>query len=418
MRIIAKSSLLVLAAFAPLFVSCEGVERPEEEEVASDNPYNNTDTNFSFNEGEVAKITNSNEFTFKYFANVYSSIPHEGIITCPLGAQFICGMIGNQISNHSTLVQTLGINGDLNDVNSYFNKLINDIAKIGGDTRVIIANALMKDVKGPDFPEEFLGVLKNNYLVDYSEFEAKSLEDQPIEERPENIWVKEKTSGLIDEAPEPILPEMASLFNVSCFSGAWLYNFNRSQTKERPFYGSTGTKKVPMMSNLGSFPFYKEELFSAVALPFENTSFLFTILLPNEGKTLESVIKGMRSWTWDKIRQHLSLKTVSLSVPRCSIYFDDNALFFCEDFTASYFNQMESMAKEGLAVRPFTEIRQKAFMEIKESGVSAANTNTSLPPDNIDSEQIETFNANHPFAFIISDAGSGLVLFIGKYGGD
>lgn len=443
MKRIAKYSPLVLAAFFTLAISCERenpvkkeiVEQPEKVEVVTENntenneatptssesQYTPTQTKLSLNEGEMTNITPGNEFSFRYFAKEFKDNKPASVISSPLSVQFICGMLGNQIPDNSALTEMLGIKGGIEEVNSYFNKLISDVAKIGEDTRMIVANALMKDIGVPDFPEEFLGKLKNYYLVDYSVLEAKPLEDQPIGERPEDLWVKGKTSGLIDRAPEPVLPEMASLFNVLCFNGTWSYTFDPNQTSNQPFYiDNNTTVEKPLMSRLGYYPFYKGDSFSAAILPFGNASFLFTILLPNTGKTLDSVIEGMSAKTWNTIRENLLLKKVSLSIPRFSVSFNENNVFsYIDDsFKTSYLNQMDGLKKEGAHVFPFMRIKQKTIVEINEEGASAAATSqASGVIDNKDSEQIEVFNANHPFAFMISEAGSGLVLFIGTYSG-
>jgi serpin B len=58
----------------------------------------------------------------------------------------------------------------------------------------------------------------------------------------------------------------------------------------------------------------------------------------------------------------------------------------------------------------------QAFIDVNEEGTEAAAATavgietTSVGP----SENVYTFNADHPFIFIIKDNGTGMILFMGK----
>ena len=66
-----------------------------------------------------------------------------------------------------------------------------------------------------------------------------------------NQWVKEKTNGKIAEIVEsPLDPDLVTvLINAIYFKGDWKYEFDESQTEDRPFYSTDGTTKgIPLMT--------------------------------------------------------------------------------------------------------------------------------------------------------------------------
>ena len=66
-------------------------------------------------------------------------------------------------------------------------------------------------------------------------------------------------------------------------------------------------------------------------------------------------------------------------------------------------------------------MRQKAKIKVNEEGSEAAavtvggmKANTMLPVE----YPKATFYANHPFVYVISEASSGVILFVGKFTGE
>lgn len=444
MKTFANYSLLALVALILLAVSCERedptltviAEQPENVEAINENDaeaqtpelpeiqYNYPITKLSLNEEEIKNVAPGNDFTFRYFAKEYKDSENlpASIISSPFSVQVICGMIGNQINDHTALCDMLGIEGNINDVNAYFNKLMKDVENFDGDAKLTIANAFMKDTRALKFPEEFIENLKKNYLAEYIEFEAKTLEEQPVGERPEDLWVTDKTGGMIDRAPEPILEKMASLFNVLCFKGSWVDKFDSKMTEEdRFFIDQNNFVERQMMRQTGRFGLFKGEDFSAINLPMGDGSYIFTIALPNKttSTSLDEVVESLNADVWNSIRENSFIKKVVLTIPRFSLSYNEDSVLKHVDkrFLESYYAQMIDSDDYAFIVR---KIKQKARIDVYEEGTSAAVVTQAMivtSPGGGAGQEIEEFNANHPFAFMISEAGSGLVLFIGTYSG-
>ena len=193
-----------------LGVSCEKQETGilvqddvivSEEEILNEesSPVQLPETRLSLSQEQMENIAPGNDFTFRFFKNVYNSpltYDVDNMILSPLSVQFVCGMLGNLIDDRTELCKMLGFKGnDIGEVNNYFKTLICDIVKVNDASTLCLANALMKDTRAAAFPADFIDVLKSDYSADYLEFEAQSLDDLPVGKRPEDLWVKKRLWG-------------------------------------------------------------------------------------------------------------------------------------------------------------------------------------------------------------------------------
>ncbi len=448
------TSLMAVAAASLLSFSCEKQEEelivpvennkeevvevvaPEEEtKVVDPAPVQLPETRLSLNEEQMKNIAPGNDFTFRFFEKVYNhsvfetpgskvSYDVDNMFLSPLSVQFVCGMLGNLMEDQASLSKMLGFEGEgIERVNEYFRTLTGDLVKERSGSSLNLANAIMRDVNAPGFPEEFIECLKKFYFSDYLEFEAKSLEDQTVGERPEDLWVKDKTSGLMESAPLPVVPQGYSLLNALCFKADWVDKFDPSSTIMGPFSnGKEVVGIVPMMMKTNKFPYFKNEDFRAVSIPMGEGAYYLTVILPSQDKPVKEIVKSLDSETWNKMRASLVSKELHLGIPKFNAEFTHNNLFglLDEEFVKDYSNQIEKKLSEDFDNTIwFNVLAQKSLFKMDEDGATAAAvtqlgycTSPGGEPD-----PIEVFNADHPFVYAISEAGSGLVLFMGTYSG-
>ena len=410
------------------------VNQQENNSVSSTSPVQLPETRLSLSGDQMKNISPGNDFTFRYFKKVYDNPTFksptttvtydvDNIILSPLSIQFVCGMLGNYIEDSEALCKMLGIEGkSIDGVNDYYKSLINDLVKEGSGTKLSLANALMTDVNSLRFPSEFIKAINDFYQADYLDFEAKSLDEQPIGERPEDLWVQEKTEGLIDAAPFPIMKEDYSLFNTICFKGEWKNKFEASDTKQMPFYVNQNvTGNVPFMFKTFVYPYYQNQFFRSVSIPMGDGSYYYTVLLPNDNISVETVLEELSSKTWDQLRSSLENKYIQVGIPKFTANFQHHELFglLDEDFRLDFISQIEKKQEKDFDnTAIFNRLSQRAIFKVDEDGAAAAAVSqlgryTSTGKDN----PIPTFVANKPFVYLISEAGSGLVLFMGTYSG-
>lgn len=411
--------LMTVAVGLPLlFVSCDKNETPDdwwkpvddltletEEQVKT---VELPETRLSLTEAEMGNIACSNDFSFDFFRKDYDG---KDKLLSPLGIQLSLGMVGNLVDNYGDFAKFIGFgtDGKKGEVNEYFKHLIEALSGEKCNKELRLANALMSDMRLEEFPETFMEVLPASYFADILKIEAKSLQEQPVGVRPEDIWCQDNTAGMINKAPFPIHEGQWSLLNALCFKGEWQNKFNKDSTITDDFHiSSSEITSLSMMRKQGNINYYKNDDFAAVSLPFGDGTYNLSILLPNVPFNLPGLLDKLDSESWDVMRKGFVNQKVMLSIPI---------------FSTEYSKQMllSGLRMKGLESNDgCLLIGQSArFMMDEEGAAAAAVTQTMLPtsPGPSEEPKVISFIANCPFLYTISETGSGLILFIGTFFG-
>ena len=409
---------MIAAVGLPLFlVSCDKNEVPEDWWNPTDAPAIETEeqvktveipeTRLSLTEAEMGNIARSNDFSFEFFREDYDG---KDNLLSPLGFQMSLGMVGNLADNDEDIARFIGFGteGNKGEVNEYFKHLIEALSSEKCNKELRLANALMSDANLERFPESFLQILPASYFADILKIEAKSLLEQPVGLRPEDIWCRNNTEGMINQAPFPILEGQWSLFNALCFKGEWQNKFNKDSTIIDDFFINSSEKtSLSMMRKQGNINYYKNDDFAAVSLPFGDGTYNLSILLPNVPFNLTGLLDKLDSESWDAMRKGFVNQKVILSIPIFSAEYSKKMLLTDLDMKAT-----ESGGSSLL-------IGQSARFMMDEEGATAAAVTQTRPPTSGRSEEpkVASFVARTPFIYTISETGSGLILFIGAFSG-
>jgi serine protease inhibitor len=280
-----------------------------------------------------------------------------------------------------------------------------------------VANALWTQ-KDYVFLREFLDLTKNNYgaalnLVDFK----KAHEAVRIKI---NAWVEEKTRNKIKDLIKPgVLDPLVRLVltNAIYFKGNWESQFEKSKTKEAPFWLAPGKSvKVPMMTRKQKFNYMENDRLQILELPYVGNDLSMIVVLPKkiEGVTqLESVLSVDNLNTWLNLLRKREI-LVYLPKFKTSSQFSLGEMLssmgMSDAFTAhADFSGMT--AKQELYI---SSVIHKAFVDVNEEGTEAAAATAvamkllsmPAPPP--------VFRADHSFIFLIRHNPSGSILFLGR----
>jgi len=152
------------------------------------------------------------------------------------------------------------------------------------------------------------------------------------------------------------------------------------------------------------------------------------VLLPREGKTVDDVIASLNAESWQQLRYSGWGPIVDIEIPRFKTTFETNlieplsALGAPTMFTpgAAEFPNICSNYKQDLYV---FLMKQKAAIEVDEEGTKAsAVTITGLvdsaAPWSYEKPMNVDFHANRPFVYVIQEASTGVIFFLGTYRGE
>ena len=211
------------------------------------------------------------------------------------------------------------------------------------------------------------------------------------------------------------------LANALYFNAVWKEPFMEERTKKSTFRNADGSSAdVDMMSAEYDYrDYWSGKTFDLCALPYGNEAFSMVFLLPHEDATLDESIDELAQQDWKKIGESMgNCQYVSLSVPKFEL-------------PATRYDLIPTLKSMGMQT-PFIpsadfsgmtedvtlcidKVNQKAALTLNEQGTQAAAvtevrmmvTGGDWTPTPID------FTLNRPFAFLIKEKSTGVILFAG-----
>ena len=173
-----------------------------------------------------------------------------------------------------------------------------------------------------DAPSQYLAKVREEY--DAEVIALDFLGDEMVARI--NSWVSAKTRGKIEGILGSLDPLTSLLaINAIYFKDFWDKPFLRELTREESFHTSAGrTLKVPLMSQYGSYPYYKESKFQAVRLPYKTSRLAMYVFLPAKRSSLQEFRQNLNSAAWDKWTRQLKAIGGHIRFPRFKLTYESN----------------------------------------------------------------------------------------------
>jgi len=359
------------------------------------------------------KVAADNRFALKMFREV-SREPNT--FFSPLSLNMALGMLYNGASGDTRVEmgEVLGV-GDLSvvEVNEYYQKLSQALLKIDPLTQIGIANSIWYN-NGFSVKQPFIDINKKYFdaevrALDFSKSNAADII---------NKWCADKTKDRIKEIIDSPIDRDAMMFliNALYFKSKWQFEFDKKQTKQDDFTKvDNQKKKVNMMEQTTTLPYYANSYLQCVEMPYGNEAFSMVAILPADGMSLEHLIDYLDDSAWQNLVSNLYEKNVWLKLPRFKIE--------CE---LPLNEPVKNVGMKRIFVGGFSNIsdiplfvsniKQKTFVEVNEEGTEAAAVTV------IEMRELSAgpgsgpipFFANRPFLYAIKEKSTGVILFIGR----
>lgn len=368
------------------------------------------------NEKLVAANT---KLTFKLFSEILKKQHSENIFISPASLAIALNIVYNGAGGETqeAIAKTLELQGtNLQEINQANAELKASLNNPDPKVQLSIANSLWTKESIP-FKPEFLQLIQNFYQA-----EVKNLNfSNPTAPSMINNWVNQSTNGKINKIVDVIEPKTVFLMlNAIYFKGNWTEPFPTEATQLGPFTLLDGTQKQhPMMrhQNSASFPYYENELFQAVSLPYGEGRMSMYIFLPNQGVSLKTFYEKLNAENWQQwMNQFNNLDNsgggVLISLPRFKLKYaidlKDTLKALGMEIAFTKEANFSGMTPSSIWI---DKIQHKTFVEVNEEGTEAAAvTNVA---SGVRSGPIE-MNVNRPFFFAIRDNQTGSILFVGS----
>ena len=383
--------------------------------------------------------SDNNGFSLNFFKTVNENLENDkSMIYSPLSIVYVLGMINDAATGatEEEIEQTLGFHqGGIQAVNEYCKQLITKLPKVDTDVNLNIANAIFTN-KRYTLKKQFQQDMSNYY-----DAQAESLDFSSNNSLNHiNNWCKDKTNNMIPQILDKLNPDAISyLLNAIYFKADWTSKFDKKMTKKEAFKTVKGKTNLPIMHQNVLISYLKNEIFSAVDIPYGNGMWTMTVMLPNEGKTTDDVISllAANGWSTGYLNNPMAEARpyeVDLKLPRFDTSSDTDELpdnligvlkkMGIQRVFSDYLSELPNLCEEHHDGVYISKMRQKAKITVNEEGSEAAAVTVAEvgftsagPMDPIEIPKAN-FYATKPFVYLIRESSTGIILFVGKYTGE
>ena len=340
----------------------------------------------------------------------------KNVFVSPLSVSMALGMTlnGAEDSTRAAMKEALAVGGlSQAEINASYRSLIDLLVGLDPKVRFQLANSIWYR-QGFSVEPSFLDTNEEYFDAEVTALDFTS--PQAIETI--NGWVKENTEGKIEKILESIDPDhVMFLINAIYFQGDWRYQFDEEKTEEASFTLADGSEATVDMMEMTDFeeplPYYRGDTFEAVDLPYGDSLYTMTVLVPHREESADSLARTLDAAQWQAITDGLRpARLSSVALPRFTLEYEKSlkealrAMGMGVAFSEGA--DFGGISGAGLFV---SDVKHKTFLEVDEEGTEAAAATsvgikvTSAPP---------SVRADRPFLLVIRENHSGTLLFIGK----
>jgi serpin B len=383
----------------------------------SDEELPNEPVPINLSQNQIALIESGNSFAFDIFMKVIGSAgENENVMISPLSISYALSMTLNGAAGatRDSMLKALMMNGITPDeINDSYKNLTGALLSV--DTRVLIsiANSVWVE-KNFTVKKSFTDILKNYYDAESRSFD---INDASAPDKI-NIWIEDKTNGLIKEMIEKLEDNTVMLLiNAIYFKGKWKSQFDKSKTVEMPFYKYGGNQvDVPTMKQKSDFRVYEGNGFVVAEFPYGQGNFVMDIIIPNDQGGFNSTLAMVSDENYTSWINQMSKRETDLSFPRFKYGFKKKlkdilsdmgmSIAFSDDADFSNINDMYDLL--------INDVAHQSFIETNEEGTEAAAATvveigvTSMPPAPL------VLKLDHPFIYIIREISTNTIIFMGR----
>ncbi|BBM86945.1 serpin family protein [Candidatus Uabimicrobium amorphum] len=300
-----------------------------------------------------------------------------------------------------------------------FSALIDATQPTNALYKLYVANALWGQ-KDYDFLPEFLQTTGKNYGAGLFEVDFKKETEQA--RNTINHWVEHNTQQKIKELlKQGTIKDKTRLVltNAIYFKGDWLHPFDANDTYDQTFHlnKSENVQVATMSQNERAFLHYQQPDFQAVSLPYKGEEVEMIIFLPTEIDGIQTIEAQLTAEKVASVRGKMERKSMMLALPKFKAESEFELgevleqLGMQDAFTEGVADFSEMTTEERLFI---SKVVHQAVVNVDEKGTEAAAA-TGVVMNAESAVMVDVrFIVNRPFAFVISNAKTGSVLFAGR----
>jgi serine protease inhibitor len=364
--------------------------------------------------GELKVVSATNAFSFNLFRQLSTAQKDTNVFTSPLSASFALGMTTNGAAN-ATLDQmrsTLAFGSATEpEINEGYKSLITLLRSLDNTVDVRIANSIWYRTGFP-VKQPFLDAGRTYFDAQIAALDFGS----PTAPATINAWVSNATAGKIPTIVDGLRDEVMILVNAIYFKGTWRSRFDPAETTDQPFHGISGDQTTRLMHHKGSYAFTSNAAYSAVDMPYGDSAFTMTVVLPSNGSSLDAVTASvMQPAAWSAMLSQMRPAHIDLFIPKVKLEWQRrlNDDLIALGMTDAFSDSRADLSRLSTTSTFINYVKQKAYVDINEEGTEAAVA-TSVGIGLTSAPMNPEFRADHPFLLVIRERLTGTIMFMGR----
>jgi serine protease inhibitor len=403
--------LIVATLGGALAVACSGTTEPRPPEpspVLEALPR-------ALSASEQKVIAANNDFSFSLFRRLGAAASDSNVFVSPLSASMALGMAmtGASGTTFDEMRATLGFGATPEtEIDQGYKSLIALLRGLDPGVDFRIANSIWTREGFPVTPS-FLDAGRT-----WFDAQAASLDfASPGAVKSINDWVSTATAGKIPTILDRIESDQVMfLINAIYFKGSWREKFDPALTVDAPFHGITADQPAKLMHREGTIRFLQTPTFSAVDLPYGNSAYSMSVVLPNAGQSVDAVLASLQNDTWSAWTSQFRDAEIDLYLPRLALTWermlipDLQALGMRAAFQpdGADFSRISPLGNQLY----ISTVKQKTYVNVNEEGTEAAAA-TNVGVSLVTAVLRTQFRVDRPYVFVIRERLSGTILFLG-----
>jgi serpin B len=404
------SYIIVILISLITFPSCQ-----ESEPIQKETP------KITLNKKALEIIKADKNFGFEIFREVYTLSEEDNIMISPLSVSYALGMTYNGADGTTLQAFNDVLHfGDLTteEVNESYKDLMDQLLHLDDQVEFSIANSIWYRL-GFQILSEFIKTNKDYFDADVKEIDFG--DPQTVEVI--NQWIEDKTNDKIKDMLDFIPPDAVMyLINAIYFNACWKYEFEKEDTYEGDFNLADGTRdQVDYMRVTGNFVYTSNEDFTAVELPYGDSTFSMVVMLPSPGNEVSELVAELDVVHWDSWFNNSRLMGVQVDLPKFK--YDFKELLNDPLINLGLGVAFSEFEADFTRINPagglyISRVIHQTFIDVQEEGTEAAAA-TIVEILNVSSDGGGSpiyFKADKPFLYLIKENSTGAIIFIGKVG--
>ena len=367
--------------------------------------------------GEQRVIGAANDFSFALFRRLSAAQRNDNVFTSPLSASMALGMAMNGAAGttYDEMRATLGFDAAATEteIGESYKSLIALLRGLDPSVDFRIANSIWYRTGFP-VNQSFLDAGSNWFDARVSAIDF----DSPSAVPTINDWVSQATVGKIPTIIETIRnDQIMFLINAIYFKGSWRTKFDPARTIDAPFHAIGGDQPAKLMHREGTMKHLQTATFQAVDLPYGNNAYSMTVVLPNEGQSIDAVAASLQSAAWSQWMAQFRDAEVDLHLPRVKLAWERGLIPDLESLgmRAAFVPGGADFTRLSPAGRDLyiSVVKQKTYVDVNEEGTEAAAV-TNVGISLVSMPVRVPFRVDRPFIFVLRERLSGTIMFMGK----